>query len=607
MHRTGALGEKGSQMRHINCTATATVIPAIAALAIICLPSYSSAYVFRTVGNGAEVRWNTNNIHIVLDQSLQLLGPLDEVENTVMSAFDEWVDTAELPVEFSFEFGKCKRSGNGGKKKSENCVLAGTEYFEDKGPVGATTFVSYSAGSGDIANGDILINAAQNMWNIHNEAGTYNLKNAILHEVGHFLGLAHSEIEEARMAPTLQATMDEVKESTVLHVDDIEGATVLYEDMEPFQPMSCSTVNVGNSPASCWFLVLLGVCLVVRRNRKTSTQIIESSQKTTLNLTGPDSEFHADNQRPYDYYNLPTVVIVSSDKEAANAARRYLEASGITVIVTGSVFMTFQILQAMRVVAVIVDEEFEAGTGVSLCNRINDVLGNNAPHLVLLSSKENTPETTQGITSTLLGVVDKSEPVKKLVSLMSSLVQKLGFPVADMVRPFTVRETDPLTGVNVRTYFEMRLDSEWAEACCTMNPIAVLMITPDNCPKLRSDNGDETMDQILAQAAKIIEGELRSSDCVARYNRDTFAVILTETDGSQGRTKATQICSALNGLMAGTVDQPIKVTFSVGIVDLLNAMSTSPKELLETSSQRVKNAMVTGGQCVYDGNRRWAA
>lgn len=88
------------------------------------------------------------------------------------------------------------------------------------------------------------------------ESGAFDLQSTLTHEVGHALGLDHSDQTGSVMAPTLlQGTY-----ARELHEDDVDAVLTLYPDLgAPFATLVCSTGSVGAGP---WVLALL---LVLRR------------------------------------------------------------------------------------------------------------------------------------------------------------------------------------------------------------------------------------------------------------------------------------------------------------------------------------------------------
>jgi hypothetical protein len=88
-----------------------------------------------------------------------------------------------------------------------------------------------------------------------------NLRTTLTHELGHTMGLDHSDVGDAVMAPTLQAWY------AGLHSDDVEGvqaaqaemdhrqvtgyvSPLAYENQESGQPLSCGTVGPASTTSA---------------------------------------------------------------------------------------------------------------------------------------------------------------------------------------------------------------------------------------------------------------------------------------------------------------------------------------------------------------------
>jgi hypothetical protein len=244
------------------------VLAAAALLALISpvlVPAGAAAFSYKTTAAGDPVRWNQAGIEVVLDESLSALCPRDIMEDLLSAAFDEWVDAADLPLEVELTWGTCGEAGVG-DSSAGNCVTADAGYFSGTAGTGATTLVSYVLETGVIRDADIVVNAIDGLWRCGETEGDVDLAAAMLHEVGHFLGMSHSEIDEAVMSPT----MSDEDEAAPLHEDDIEGAAALYEGLDIADELACSVSAVGSDPAGpVSFLCALFAFAAVRFVRRT--------------------------------------------------------------------------------------------------------------------------------------------------------------------------------------------------------------------------------------------------------------------------------------------------------------------------------------------------
>ncbi len=117
----------------------------------------------------------------------------------------------------------------------------------------AITFVWHSPSTGEIFDADILINEDLGPYAQCPPAGCpvgnpgdADLQNILTHEVGHFFGVGHTNIEEATMFPSAERT-DTSKRT--LDADDIEAICTIYPPGS--LPSECNNAPIGGLDADC--------------------------------------------------------------------------------------------------------------------------------------------------------------------------------------------------------------------------------------------------------------------------------------------------------------------------------------------------------------------
>ena len=85
---------------------------------------------------------------------------------------------------------------------------------------------------------------------------------------------------------------------------------------------------------------------------------------------------------------------------------------------------------------------------------------------------------------------------------------------------------DDLTGLPNRGMFRDRLRAEMLRAEAAQLPVALLLLDLDHFKEVNDTLGHEKGDELLAEAARRIQGCLRHGDLVARLGGDEFGVIL---------------------------------------------------------------------------------
>lgn len=146
---------------------------------------------------------------------------------------------------------------------------AGLVYWEPDWPWDPAALAltsTWSTESGEIVGFEMAINASADVtWSTDGAEGTFDLQNAITHEVGHVLGLGHNnENSWTTMYPTTEQG-ETLKRG--LHWDDEDGARFLYPRAIDYslpvdELVGCSTVG---SASSLWALALPLVALALRR------------------------------------------------------------------------------------------------------------------------------------------------------------------------------------------------------------------------------------------------------------------------------------------------------------------------------------------------------
>ena len=109
----------------------------------------------------------------------------------------------------------------------------------------AKTTVTFDNESGEIFDADIEINHAYNEFTVSDTNVVYDLQSVVTHEVGHFIGLDHSDDFDA----TMYARYDEgTVELRTLEPDDIEAACAVYP---PGRDATCDPQPRGGFAYDC--------------------------------------------------------------------------------------------------------------------------------------------------------------------------------------------------------------------------------------------------------------------------------------------------------------------------------------------------------------------
>ncbi len=125
-------------------------------------------------------------------------------------------------------------------------------------------------------------------------------------------------------------------------------------------------------------------------------------------------------------------------------------------------------------------------------------------------------------------------------------------------------------------------------------PVGMAIVDVDNFSKINETYGYEVGDSVLTNVANRILNLTRSSDLIARYGGDQFAVVLPNTDISGARVLAEKIRSEMEIVNFGQDDgKGPKVTVSVGCANF-NMEDLNPETILRDAKLALRRAKEAG-------------
>lgn len=199
------------------------IVCTTAALCGAAVCSTAMGYQLKRARSGQDVRWPQMPVSYALAASgardLSTRATLEAVKQ----AFAVWTQVEGAEIAFEFE-GRIEGLEAGlGSDVQHNAVVFSGDDWPYGGEALALTTTLYRDSTGVMIDADIVLNERSYAWGPG--PSSYDLRNALTHEVGHLLGFEHSEVFEATMYAS--AVAGETAKST-LHGDDAAAARALY-------------------------------------------------------------------------------------------------------------------------------------------------------------------------------------------------------------------------------------------------------------------------------------------------------------------------------------------------------------------------------------------
>jgi diguanylate cyclase (GGDEF)-like protein len=155
-------------------------------------------------------------------------------------------------------------------------------------------------------------------------------------------------------------------------------------------------------------------------------------------------------------------------------------------------------------------------------------------------------------------------------------------------------DTDPLTGIANRRRFLEVLSQELLRAARYSLPLSMLMVDLDDFKLVNDQFGHPTGDSVLCAAVTRMAACLRTSDLLARFGGEEFAILLPVTGPAGAMEAAERIRSTLRNATVDVNGRSISITASIGVASLDKAKDDQTEHLIEQADQALYLAKAAG-------------
>ncbi|AMP05426.1 diguanylate cyclase domain-containing protein [Collimonas pratensis] len=153
--------------------------------------------------------------------------------------------------------------------------------------------------------------------------------------------------------------------------------------------------------------------------------------------------------------------------------------------------------------------------------------------------------------------------------------------------------SDGLTGLANRRYFDEYFSAEWKRAEREQSPLSLLMIDVDDFKLYNDTYGHLAGDTALKQVAESIGGfARRPTDLAARIGGEEFVLVLPSMSREHMETQADKLQAAVHalGIAHATSNNDARVTISIGGASIVPLRGSSQEKLVEAADQALYRA-----------------
>jgi len=158
---------------------------------------------------------------------------------------------------------------------------------------------------------------------------------------------------------------------------------------------------------------------------------------------------------------------------------------------------------------------------------------------------------------------------------------------------------DGLTGLFNYRYFQEDLAYEVLRSGREKRIFSLMFISIDSFQRFGDTNGKIEADKLLLSMGQLLYGNIRKTDLLARYQKETFVVMLSRTSKSDTQKVAEKLCILVaNHPFPGREKQPGgQITVSIGI-STFSIDGTDGSTLIRYAEKALHQAQNSGGNTV---------
>lgn len=239
--------------------------------------------------------------------------------------------------------------------------------------------------------------------------------------------------------------------------------------------------------------------------------------------------------------------------------------------------------------------------GLAVCREVRQKHQEPYIYIVLLTSKDLKKDIVEGLESGADDYLVKPfDPPELAARLRTGLrILKLEDKLVEAREAMRFRATyDPLTGLFNRGVILDLLACELSRASREHRCTTVLMGDVDNFKAINDTRGHLVGDEVLREIAGRIRSSVRSYDFVGRYGGEEFLLVLNNCDASSSMARAEAIRLAIGTAPVETVQGPIQVTMSLGVLSSRDWGLRPMEEILREVDAALYTAKAAGRDCV---------
>nr|WP_283244060.1 diguanylate cyclase [Bacillus suaedaesalsae] len=287
----------------------------------------------------------------------------------------------------------------------------------------------------------------------------------------------------------------------------------------------------------------------------------------------------------------PLVLLIDDDTTLLMFLKEELEKHNMMVIAISELDRAILSLYDLRPECIVIDVYMKSKLGFDVLTHLKETMHHQLIPVVMMSV-DNSKETR--IKSFQMGAddfVSKPFDLDELIVRINRQLER-----KELIDQLVL--IDELTRVHNRKYllniFEQLKND-------TKDSFSLAILDIDHFKKVNDTYGHPAGDEVLKSFAQFIKGKLKTYESIIRLGGEEFVLLLPKTNSLNAKIYVEELLKAFSQRIFNFGDEQLKVTFSGGIVEVIN--NDKPlSEWLKKADSALYEAKSSGRNCVKINN-----
>jgi diguanylate cyclase (GGDEF)-like protein len=283
-------------------------------------------------------------------------------------------------------------------------------------------------------------------------------------------------------------------------------------------------------------------------------------------------------------HRKPRVLILDDDPSITDLLSEILKEEGYEVMASNSpkdvLFLAHQFLPDILLLDIMMPEL----DGYDVCVFFRRDAQLKFTRIIVLTARDDRESRVRSYKAGADLVLSKPFEVEELRQVVSNYAEsKLAREqTLEDLQSFTL--VDPITNAHNRHYMEKRISEELKRLQRFKRPLAVILVHLDNLKSINVHYGYSLGNTVLKDVAEALRQELREFDLIARFNEDSFLILLPETGEKGAKSAASRMREIITSLV---FMKRRKLTLQPAVYTACFQKDARPEDVLEELDQRI--------------------